>query len=141
MELEEFLTQYHDLCLDLTECENKLYELEFPARGNRIVTGEHAGISNQPEEYAVLRDKLERKIGYLKSQINKSKKRIEAFLHRLHPRHAKLLRKKYLEGLNTKELASWMHVQEKTANAAIKAALEKARPEYEKFITKGKNEA
>ena len=140
MELEEFLIEYHDLCLDLTECENKLYELEFPARGNRIVTGEHAGISNQPEEYAVLRDKLERKIGYLKIQITKSKRRIEAFLHKINPRQGKLLRKKYIEGLNTKELASWMHVQEKTANAAIKSALEKARPEYKKFIEKSKNE-
>ena len=85
-----------------------------------------------------MRDKLERKINYLKIKLKKVKKSIEAFLSRLTPRTAKLLRRKYLEGLNTKEIAAWMHVQDKSANAAIKTALEKATPEYDKFLANRK---
>ena len=79
-------------------------------------------------------NKLERKIGFLQIKIKKVRKRIEAFINRLNPRTAKLLRRKYIEGLNTKQIAAWMHVQDKSANAAIKLALEKSQPEYEKFI-------
>ena len=138
MSLEEFLSQYMELNYELTECEQRLWELEYPQRGNQIAKGEHAGVSNQPEEYAVLRDRLERKIEYLRQKIKKVKKSIESFLGRLEQRPAKLLRRKYIEGLNTKELASWMHVQDKSASAAIKTALEKARPEYEKYCEKHK---
>ena len=138
MNLEEFLLQYSDIEKELTECENRLFELEYPQRGNQIAKGDHAGVSNQPEEYAVMRDKLERKINYLKIKLKKVKKSIEAFLSRLTPRTAKLLRRKYLEGLNTKEIAAWMHVQDKSANAAIKTALEKATPEYDKFLANRK---
>ena len=134
MTLEEFLQQYTDINLELSECENKLCELEYPQRGNQMIRGEHAGISNQPEEYAVIRDKLERKIEYLKSKLEKTHKRIEAFLHRLNPRTAKLLRKKYIEDLTVKELAAWMHVQEKSADTAIKKALKSAQTEYDKFV-------
>lgn len=134
--LEEFLQQYLDIERDLTECEGRLYDLEYPQRGNRIATGEHAGVSNQPEEYAVLREKLERKIAYNKINLKKRKRRIEAFLHRLDHRTSKLLRKKYIEGFNTKELASWMHIKEQSVITAVKRAIIKAEPEYEKFISK-----
>lgn len=134
MTLEEFLLQYMDTNKELSECENRLLELEWPQRGNQIAKGEHAGVSNQPEEYAVLRDKLERKIAYLKVKLKRSKRSIEAFLKRLHPRTAKLLRRKYIEGLNTKEIAAWMHVQDKSANDAIKNAIKKSEPEYIKFL-------
>ena len=140
MTLEEFLLQYTDLKIELAECEHKLLELEWPQRGNQIAKGEHAGVSNQPEEYAVMRDKLERKIGFLQIKIKKVRKRIEAFINRLNPRTAKLLRRKYIEGLNTKQIAAWMHVQDKSANAAIKTALKSAQPEYDKFVQHKKNE-
>ena len=78
MTLEEFLLQYQDINNELAECESKLLELEWPQRGNQIAKGEHAGVSNQPEEYAVMRDKLERKIEYLKAKIKRVKKSIEA---------------------------------------------------------------
>ena len=134
MTLIEFLSQYQESQAELEECQERLVELYYPQRGNQMIRGEHAGISNQPEEYAIIRDKLERKIAYLKLKIKKDRKKIDAFLYRLHPRTAKLLRKKYIEDLTVKELAAWMHVQEKSADTAVKKALEKAQPEYEKFI-------
>ena len=140
MPLEEFLMQYLDIDHELTECENRLLELEYPQRGNQISKGEHAGVSNQPEEYAVLRDNLERQIKYYKGKLSRCKKRIEAFLSHLDKRTGKLLRRKYLEGLNTRQLAAWMHVKDKSAIAAVKAAIKKAEPEYEKFITRNKTE-
>ena len=139
MTLEEFLMQYIDISIELTECEHRLLELEWPQRGNKITQGEHAGVSNQPEEYAVLRDKLERQIKYYKEKLTRCKKRIEAFLRRLDRRTAILLRRKYIEGLNTRQLAAWMHVKDKSAIAAVKAALKKAEPEYENFINHKKN--
>lgn len=140
MTLEEFLMQYIDLSIELTECEHRLLELEWPQRGNKITQGEHAGVSNQPEEYAVLRDNLERKIRYYKDKLKRCKKRIEAFLSRLDKRTGLLLRRKYIEGLNTRQLAAWMHIKDKSAIEAVKAALKKAEPEYEKFITRNKTE-
>ena len=53
MSLEEFLMQYVDINIELTECEHRLLELEWPQRGNQIAKGEHAGVSNQPEEYSL----------------------------------------------------------------------------------------
>ena len=129
--IEEFLQQYQDTLIELRECEGRLLELEYPQRGNRILKGEHAGISNQPEEYAIIKDKLERKIAILKAKLPRQKKQIERLLDRLNPRKAKILRRKYIEGLNTLELAAWMHVQPKSAIAALKFAIEHARKEYE----------
>ena len=140
MPLEEFLMQYLDIDHELTECENRLLELAYPQRGNQLSKGEHAGVSNQPEECAVLRDNLERQIKYYKGKLSRCKKRIEAFLSRLDKRTGKLLRRKYIEGLNTRQLAAWMHVTDKSAIAAVKAAIKKAEPEYEKFITRKKTE-
>lgn len=140
MNLEEFLMQYVDINIELTECEHRLLELEWPQRGNQIAKGEHAGVSNQPEEYAVLRDKLERQIKYYKLKLKQCKKRIEAFLRRLDRRTAILLRRKYIEGLNTRQLAAWMHVKDKSAIAAVKVAIKKAEPEYIKFTEHKKEE-
>lgn len=140
MSLEEFLMQYIDINIELTECEHRLLELQWPQRGNQIAKGEHAGVSNQPEEYAVLRDNLERKIRYYKDKLKRCKKRIEAFLSHLDRRTGKLLRRKYLEGLNTRQLAAWMHVKDKSVIEAVKAALKKAEPEYIKFTEHKKEE-
>jgi DNA-directed RNA polymerase specialized sigma24 family protein len=140
MTLIEFLSQYQESQAELEECQERLVELYYPQRGNQMIRGEHAGISNQPEEYAIIRDKLERKIAYLKLKIKKDRKKIDAFLYRLHPRTAKLLRKKYIEGHTNTELAAWMHMQDKSVSAALKKALEKAQPEYDKFVQHKKNE-
>jgi DNA-directed RNA polymerase specialized sigma24 family protein len=140
MTLTEFLGQYRETITELEECKTRLLELEDPRRGNRIVQGEHSGISNQPEEYAVMKDKLERQIKYLDSKRHRTKKTIEALLRTLKPRQAKLLRRKYIEGLNTQELAAWMHITHKSAIAAVKLALEKAEPEYFKFIENSKKQ-
>ena len=131
MTLEEFLQQYQDALLELEECEERLKELDYPQRGNRIVTGSHSGVSNQPEEHAIVRDQLERKIQTLESVIPHKKKQIEKFLNQLKIRQARVLRKKYIEGLNSLELAAWMHVQPKSANATVKFALEEARIIYD----------
>ena len=141
MTLEEFLQQYQDALIDLEECKERLKELDYPQRGNRIVTGAHSGISNQPEEHAIVRDQLERKIKTLESVIPHKKRQIEKFLNLLKQRQSRLLRKKYVEGLNSLELAAWMHVQPKSANAAVKFALEEARSIYDRIYSqhKGKN--
>ena len=131
MTLEEFLQQYQDALIDLNECRERLKELDFPQRGNRIVTGTHSGISNQPEEHAIVRDQLERKIKALEGIIPHRKKQIEKFLNRLRQRQARILRKKYIDGLNTLELAAWMHVQPKSATATLKFAMEEARLKYD----------
>jgi len=139
MTLEEFLQQYQDALIDLEECKERLKELDYPQRGNRIVTGAHSGISNQPEEHAIVRDQLERKIKALESVIPHRKKQIGKFLDRMKPRQARILRKKYIEGLNSLELAAWMHVQPKSANATIKFALEEARIKYKEIILNHKD--
>ena len=131
--LEEFLQQYQDALTELRDCKEKLLELEYPQRGNRIASGDHAGISNHPEEYTILKDQLERKIKHLESSLPHKKKQIERFLGRLKQRQAKILRRKYIDGLNSLELASWMHVQPKSAIAAVKYALEHAQEEYKKL--------
>lgn len=133
MTLEEFLQQYQDCLIDLEECKERLKELDYPQRGNRIVTGAHSGISNQPEEHAIVRDQLERKIKTLESVIPHKKKQIEKFLGRMKQRQSRILRKKYIDGLNSLELAAWMHVQPKSANAAVKFAIEAAKEEYTKL--------
>ena len=132
MNLEEFLLQYKDGNIELEECREKLLELEYPERGNRILKGEHTGMSNHPEQYTILKSQLEKKIAYLERNQKKVKHRIEAFLSRLNPRVAKLLRRKYIEDLNTLQLAAWMHVKPASANAAVKKALTEAEKEYNK---------
>ena len=139
MTLEEFLQQYRDTLLELRECKDKLLELEYPERGNRITMGDHAGISNHPEEYAIIKDRLERKICALERSLPHRKKQIERFLSRLKQRQARILRRKYIDGLNSLELASWMHVQPKSAIAAVKFAMEHAQEEYEKLTEEKKN--
>lgn len=134
MELEDFLRQYIDCKQEIDECESRLLELEYPQRGNRIANGDHAGISNQPEEYAIIKDRLDRKIRILKAKLPRYKTQIEAFLDKLNPRKAKILRKKYIEGLNTLELAAWMRVKPKSALAALRLTVEYAKPIYEEFI-------
>jgi DNA-directed RNA polymerase specialized sigma24 family protein len=133
---EEFLMSYQDLLTDLGECQERYRELYYPQRGNKIATGEHAGISNQPEEYAIIKEKLERKIAILEKMIPKRKKRIETFLRQLKPQQAKILHKKYLDGANTLEMAAWMHITQKSAIAAIKFAMEAAEKEYSVFCSK-----
>ena len=135
MELEDFLMQYQETKSEIEECENRLMELEYPQRGNKIQNGDHAGISNQPEEYMIIKDRLERKIQILKAKLPRRKKQIERFLNKLNPRKAKILRKKYIEGLNSFELASWMHVKPKSALAALRYTIEYARPIYEEYFT------
>ena len=130
---EEFLMSYQDLLTELSECQERFNELSYPQRGNKIATGEHAGISNQPEEYAIIKEKLERKIAILEKKIPKHRKRIEAFLRRLKPRQAKILRKRYLDGANTLEMAAWMHVTQKSAIAAVRFAMAAAEKEYSVF--------
>lgn len=131
MTLEEFLQQYQDALIDLNECQERMQELNYPQRGNRIVTGTHSGISNQPEEHAIVRDQLERKIKTLENVIPHKKKQIEKFLGHMKQRQSRILRKKYIDGLNSLELAAWMHVQPKSANATVKFALEEARIIYD----------
>lgn len=133
MELEDFLSQYWETKNEIAECENRLLELEYPQRGNMIQSGDHAGVSNQPEEYAIIKDRLERKILILKKKLPHQKRRIERFLRLLKPRKAKILRKKYIDGLNSFEMASWMNVKPKSALAAIRYALDYARPIYNDF--------
>jgi len=133
--LEEFLLQYQDALTELNECRERLQELEYPARGNRILKGEHAGISNQPEEYSMIKDSLTRKTEHLERLLPIKRKQIERFLGRLKPRQARILRKKYIEGLNSLEMAAWMHVQPKSAIAAVKLAIEHAQDEYNKLKT------
>lgn len=133
MELEDFLMQYQETKSEIEECENRLMELEYPQRGNKIQNGDHAGISNQPEEYMIIKDRLERKIQILKAKLPRRKRQIERFLNKLNPRKAKILRKKYIEGLNSMELASWMHVKPKSALAAVRYTLDYARPIYNDF--------
>ena len=134
--LEEFLQQYQDALIELRDCKEKLLELEYPQRGNRIVSGDHAGISNHPEEFAIIKDQLERKIKHLESSLPHKKRQVEKFLNRMKQRQARILRKKYIEGLNSLELAAWMHVQPKSANAAVKFALEEAQKLYEEITNK-----
>lgn len=131
--IEEFLQQYRDTLAELQECKDRLLELEYPERGNRITMGDHAGISNHPEEYAIIKDRLERKISNLERVLPHKKKQIERLLNRLKQRQSRVLRKKYIDGLNTLELAAWMHVQPKSANAAVKFAIDAAREEYAKL--------
>lgn len=139
MTLEEFLQQYHDTQIELQECKDKLLELEYPERGNRIATGSHAGVSNQPEEHAIIKDRLERKIKVLEDILPHKKRQIEHFLNQIRQRQARILRKKYIDGLNSLELAAWMHVQPKSANAAVKFALEEARTKYNEIMARRKN--
>lgn len=134
LSLEDFLRQYIVCKQEIEECESQLLELNYPQRGNMMQNGDHAGISNQPEEYAIIKDKLERKIVILKKKLPYKKRQIERFLSLLKPRKAKILRKKYIEGLNSFELASWMHVKPKSALAAVKYTLEYARPIYNDFF-------
>ena len=133
MTVEEFLGQYQETLRELTECEEKLRELEYPQRGNRIGNGDHAGISNQPEEYTILKDRLQAKKNKLQKQLPRQKRKVEAFLNKLKPRQAKILRRKYIDGLNTLELASWMHVTQKSAIAAVRFAMSAAEKEYNVF--------
>ena len=139
LSVEEFLQQYQKTLAELREAKEKLLELEYPERGNRIVNGCHAGISNQPEEHAIIKDKLEHKIRNLESILPHQRKQIDRFLNRLKQRQARILRKKYIEGLNSLELAAWMHVQPKSANATVKFAIEEAQAKYNEIITHLKN--
>jgi 5'-deoxynucleotidase YfbR-like HD superfamily hydrolase len=131
--LEEFLMSYQDLLNELEECKDRYRELLYPQRGNRIISGEHAGISNQPEEYAIIKEKLEMKIFRLEEKIPRQKKKIEAFLSRIKPRQASILKKRYLDGANTLEMAAWMHVTQKSAIAAVRFAMSAAEKEYSVF--------
>lgn len=137
--LNEFLEQYQDALTELRACKDRLLELEYPERGNRITIGDHAGISNHPEEYAIIKDQLERKIYYLEKSLPHKKKQIERFLNRVKPRQARLLRKKYIDGLDNRQLASWMKIQYKSALAVIRLALEHAQLEYDKITQEQKN--
>lgn len=139
MTVEEFLGQYQATLRELTECEERLKELEYPQRGNRMGNGDHAGISNYPEEYTIMKDRLQAKMFKLQKKLPRQKRKVEAFLNKLKPRQAKILRRKYIEGLNTLELASWMHVQVKSSMAAVRLALEEAKSVYENN-TPAKNE-
>lgn len=137
--LNEFLEQYQDALTELRACKDRLLELEYPERGNRITIGDHAGISNHPEEYAIIKDQLERKIYYLEKSLPHKKKQIERFLNRVKPRQARVLRKKYIDGLDNRQLASWMKIQYKSALAVIRLALEHAQLEYDKITQEQKN--
>jgi hypothetical protein len=137
--LNEFLEQYQDALTELKACKDRLLELEYPERGNRITIGDHAGISNHPEEYAIIKDQLERKIYYLEKSLPHKKKQIERFLNRMKPRQARVLRKKYIDGLDNRQLASWMKIQYKSALAVIRLALEHAQLEYDKITQEQKN--
>jgi hypothetical protein len=137
--LNEFLEQYQDALTELRACKDRLLELEYPERGNRITIGDHAGISNHPEEYAIIKDQLERKIYYLEKSLPHKKKQIERFLNRIKPRQARVLRKKYIDGLDNRQLASWMKIQYKSALAVIRLALEHAQLEYDKITQEQKN--
>lgn len=137
--VEEYLQQYQDTLKELNECRDRMLELEYPQRGNRISSGEHSGISNHPEEYAIIKDRLEHKISNLERVLPHKKKQVERLINRVKPRQARILRKKYIEGLNSLELAAWMHVQPKSANAAIKFAIEEARTKYNEILKSHKN--
>jgi hypothetical protein len=137
--LNEFLEQYQDALTELRACKDRLLELEYPERGNRITIGDHAGISNHPEEYAIIKDQLERKIYYLEKSLPHKKKQIERFLNRMKPRQARVLRKKYIDGLDNRQLASWMKIQYKSALAVIRLALEHAQLEYDKITQEQKS--
>lgn len=136
--LNKFLEQYQDALTELRACKDRLLELEYPERGNRITIGDHAGISNHPEEYAIIKDQLERKIYYLEKSLPHKKKQIERFLNRVKPRQARVLRKKYIDGLDNRQLASWMKIQYKSALAVIRLALEHAQLEYDKITQEQK---
>ena len=136
--LNKFLEQYQDALTELRACKDRLLELEYPERGNRITIGDHAGISNHPEEYAIIKDQLERKIYYLEKSLPHKKKQIERFLNRVKPRQARVLRKKYIDGLDNRQLAFWMKIQYKSALAVIRLALEHAQLEYDKITQEQK---
>lgn len=138
MTLIEFLMQYQDTLEEIEQAKERLAEMYFPERGNRIVRGEHSGISNLPEEYTIIKEKLETKIERLTALSARQKKRIEAFLRRLKPRHAKILRRKYIEGLNNHEMAAWMHIQVKSAISALRIATDEAEKEYKIFCEQKK---
>jgi DNA-directed RNA polymerase specialized sigma24 family protein len=55
------------------------------------------------------------------------------------PRQARVLRKKYIDGLDNRQLASWMKIQYKSALAVIRLALEHAQLEYDKITQEQKN--
>jgi DNA-directed RNA polymerase specialized sigma24 family protein len=139
MTLNDFLNQYQDTKTELEECRERLLELAYPQRGNKITSGEHAGISNQPEEYAIIKDQLERKVYHLEKSLPHKRKQIERFLNRIKPRQARVLRKKYIDGLDNGQLASWMNIQYKSAIAVIRLALEHAQLEYDKITQEQKN--